>query len=57
MAAFRVVDVGYRNEAVRGKFLYQPDHVPAGRMESFGQMIERRPSVTLPTREIGQIGV
>jgi hypothetical protein len=52
-----IVDVGDRNKPVRGKLLYQPDHIPARDMELFGQMIEGRPGVASSTGKIGQVRV
>ena len=43
MAFCWIVDVGGRDEAVRGEFLDQFDYIPARDMELLGQMIERRP--------------
>jgi len=57
MASCRVANVSDRNKAVSRKFLYQLDHIPARNMELFGQMIERRPCVTLAARKVSQISV
>ena len=57
MAFCWVIDVGRRDDAVRGEFLYEFDYIPARDMEFLGQMIERWPSITFSTCEIRQVGI
>jgi hypothetical protein len=52
-----VVDLGDRNEAVRGKLLHELDDIAARNVELFRELIEGGPSVTLASREIRQVSV
>jgi hypothetical protein len=40
MAALGIPNVCYGNQAMRGKFLNKPHHVPAGAMQFLGQQRE-----------------
>ena len=42
---------------VRGKLLYELDDIPARNVELLREMIEGRPRITFPSREIGQVGI
>ena len=53
----RAVDIGNCDEAVRGKLLHELDDIPARNVELLREMIEGRPRVTLPSREIRQVSV